>query len=383
MTSWISSPEKRGRTLESARAGSSGELGDVLQRVVDASLAGVIFAAPLVLGGRHDLGRLALVVLAAIGAGACFVRQAIVGERVRTSRWPLVLFALAGALLVFQLTPLPAQWLSRLSPRTAELLPLWSGTRQPGAGYVAHALARSRGDAALAGHARRLRAVVCHGDSARAGGSRRSAVSEMGRPVRGPDGGDRLGAVRHGNRQNPVDLRPPLARRQPAAERGVRQPQSLRPFPGAGHSRVGRVADAEAAYAARRCANTSAAARRIAHRVLSTQYSVPNTEYSVLRTEYSASRFRLAPQHGKDSCPRGTINSDHRGGAVVLFARRRPGGRGREHRRCRLPASRWSSCGPASRGACRRGPHGISRGITDRLRPVCPASRFAHRPVAR
>ena len=35
-------------------------------------------------------------------------------------------------LLALQLAPLPAGWIGRLAPRTADLLPLWSGTASPG-----------------------------------------------------------------------------------------------------------------------------------------------------------------------------------------------------------------------------------------------------------
>jgi tetratricopeptide (TPR) repeat protein len=100
--------------------------------LTDASLAGVIFVAPLVLGGRHDLGRFVFIALVSVGAAAWFARQAIIGEQNRP-HWPArILFGLAALLLCVQVAPLPAAWLARLSPRTVDLLTLWTGIDDPG-----------------------------------------------------------------------------------------------------------------------------------------------------------------------------------------------------------------------------------------------------------
>jgi O-antigen ligase/tetratricopeptide (TPR) repeat protein len=101
---------------------------DILLRVVDAGLCGVIFVAPYFFGGRHDMGRLLLVSIIAVTATAWFVRQAMMPA----ARWPrtiaYVLLVLVAALVAIQIVPLPQEWIVRLSPRTSQLLPLWSGT---------------------------------------------------------------------------------------------------------------------------------------------------------------------------------------------------------------------------------------------------------------
>ncbi|MFZ1932557.1 MAG: O-antigen ligase family protein [Thermoguttaceae bacterium] len=97
-----------------------------LLRVVDGGLAGVIFAAPLLMGGRHAIGQLGLTVFAVAAAWAWVLRQCLRPD----ARWrpiavmPLLLIGLA--LVVLQIVPLPPWLLGRLSPATAEALPLWS-----------------------------------------------------------------------------------------------------------------------------------------------------------------------------------------------------------------------------------------------------------------
>ena len=97
-----------------------------LLRVVDGGLAGVIFALPLLMGGRHAIGQLGLTVFAVAAAWAWVLRQCLRPD----ARWrpiavmPLLLIGLA--LVVLQIVPLPPWLLGRLSPATAEALPLWS-----------------------------------------------------------------------------------------------------------------------------------------------------------------------------------------------------------------------------------------------------------------
>src|SRR5262245_52039343 len=97
---------------------------DALLRVVDAGLIGINCVAPIFFGGRHDFGRLVLVSLIGVTATAWFIRQALLpgAQWIRTfAHW--ILLSAVG-LLVLQLIPLPSSWLAKLSPRTAELLPL-------------------------------------------------------------------------------------------------------------------------------------------------------------------------------------------------------------------------------------------------------------------
>lgn len=99
---------------------------DALLRVVDAGLCGVICVAPFFFGGRHDSGRLLLVSLIGVTATAWFVRQA----RMPGARWNRTfahwIWLSAVGLLLLQLIPLPLSWIEALSPRTIQLLPLWS-----------------------------------------------------------------------------------------------------------------------------------------------------------------------------------------------------------------------------------------------------------------
>ncbi len=97
-----------------------------LLQVVDGSLAGVIFVVPLLMGGRHAVGQLALTALAVAAAWAWAVRRCFRSDDVwrSTPAMPLVLAGLV--LVVLQTVPLPPWLLAVASPRTADLLPLWN-----------------------------------------------------------------------------------------------------------------------------------------------------------------------------------------------------------------------------------------------------------------
>jgi O-antigen ligase/tetratricopeptide (TPR) repeat protein len=104
---------------------------EYLLRAVDAGLASVICIAPFFFGGRHDLGRLLLVLIIGATAAAWFARQAI-GATTKWRRTGMdAIFLIAAAWLLFQITPLPPTWIERLAPRTTELLPMWSGENAP------------------------------------------------------------------------------------------------------------------------------------------------------------------------------------------------------------------------------------------------------------
>jgi O-antigen ligase len=104
-----------------------------LLQVVDGCLAGVIFFVPLLMGGRHAVGQLALTVLAVVAVLAWGIRQWWRNEAAwrPTGATPLLLAGLA--LLALQIVPLPPWLLARLAPRTAELLPLWNSGVGPAA----------------------------------------------------------------------------------------------------------------------------------------------------------------------------------------------------------------------------------------------------------
>lgn len=105
---------------------------DLLLRIVDGGLCGVIFVAPYFFGGRHDAGRLLLVTIIAATSVAWFVRQAMMP----VARWPktfaYVLLFLACALVAVQIVSLPPEWIAHLAPRTRQLLPLWNGMTASG-----------------------------------------------------------------------------------------------------------------------------------------------------------------------------------------------------------------------------------------------------------
>jgi O-antigen ligase/tetratricopeptide (TPR) repeat protein len=101
-----------------------------LQHAVDLGLAGVVFVAPLLMGGRHDVGRLVLVVLVCATSLAWLFRQCLL-PRARWNWSGAEWNILAGvALLCFQLVSLPTALVAKLSPRIPELLPVWSDQTQ-------------------------------------------------------------------------------------------------------------------------------------------------------------------------------------------------------------------------------------------------------------
>lgn len=100
-------------------------LARLLLQVVDVSLAGVIFLVPLLMGGRHSIGQLALTVFAVTAGWAWAVRQGLCDDAAwrPTPATPLLLVGLV--LVILQATPVPPLLLSWLTPHTVELLPLW------------------------------------------------------------------------------------------------------------------------------------------------------------------------------------------------------------------------------------------------------------------
>jgi O-antigen ligase len=129
MYSW--NTHARARRL-SARRFAPTSVADALLKITDLSLAGLIVVAPLLLGGRHDFGRFVFALFVAIAAASWLARQAVLGEGAWPHRRVHWLLGAATLMLLLQLAPLPPGWLQRLSPRTAVLLPLWTGAADPG-----------------------------------------------------------------------------------------------------------------------------------------------------------------------------------------------------------------------------------------------------------
>lgn len=103
----------------------------LLLRLVDAGLLGVVFLAPLFMGGRGEIGRLVYISLVC-GTAVCWLgRQCLMV----TPRWRwsgLEWILLAGVVLVIlQVVPLPPNVLRTLSPQVPGLLPLWTTQAAP------------------------------------------------------------------------------------------------------------------------------------------------------------------------------------------------------------------------------------------------------------
>ena len=105
--------------------------GRLLLRLVDAGLLGVIFLAPLFMGGRGEIGRLVYISLVC-GTAVCWLgRQCLlVTPRWRWSGVEWILLA-GVALVILQLVPLPPNLLRTLSPHVPGLLPLWTTQAAP------------------------------------------------------------------------------------------------------------------------------------------------------------------------------------------------------------------------------------------------------------
>ena len=126
MSSWQQHNRKLPKT-HTASLSHGSPFAETCLRVVDAGFCGTIFIAPLFFGGRHDLGRFVFVVFACITALAWCCRQiALGGGKWTRSTIAHGIVVASIALVGLQLIPLPNQWLEVLTPRTSQLLPLWS-----------------------------------------------------------------------------------------------------------------------------------------------------------------------------------------------------------------------------------------------------------------
>jgi hypothetical protein len=100
----------------------------LLRRTSDLGLGGVLFVAPLVMGGRHPIGRLVFVAIASMTAVTWCLAQTRAKDPCRwhwSGAEPVCVVAVL--LVILQLMSLPPHWLARLSPHVGELLPLWTG----------------------------------------------------------------------------------------------------------------------------------------------------------------------------------------------------------------------------------------------------------------
>ena len=120
------SSRTRNRRAAPQGTGNDSPMCNALLKTVDLGIGAVIFIAPHLLGGRHAVGRFAIVFLCVATAIAWFTRHCLTSNAkwTRFSAW--IVPALALSVVVLQLVPFPVTWLSTLVPRLHELLPLWS-----------------------------------------------------------------------------------------------------------------------------------------------------------------------------------------------------------------------------------------------------------------
>ncbi|QEG36653.1 O-antigen ligase family protein [Bythopirellula goksoeyrii] len=121
------SSRTRKRSSSSRSVDCESPISAALLKTVDLGLGAIIFVAPHLFGGRHPLGRLVIVALCVATAIAWFARQLLSGNVPWTRSTAWIVPTLAALVVVFQLVPIPAEWLPTLSPRLQEMLPLWSG----------------------------------------------------------------------------------------------------------------------------------------------------------------------------------------------------------------------------------------------------------------
>ncbi len=102
------------------------DFSQTLQRLIDFGLAAIIIAAPFFMGGLGPIGKFVFVAMVGFVAVSWGLRQCLV----KKSRWRwsgAEVLIIAGMLApLLQLAPLSPDWLERLSPHTAALLPLWT-----------------------------------------------------------------------------------------------------------------------------------------------------------------------------------------------------------------------------------------------------------------
>ncbi len=130
MNSWQTTRKPKTQIFAGGKSTESPAAASCLQ-IVDVCLLGILFVAPLFLGGRHPMGRLLFVALACVAAIAWFLRQALLrqvplNQASGTRSWAYLIAIAALFLVTVQLLPLPAGWIDRLAARNSSLLPLWA-----------------------------------------------------------------------------------------------------------------------------------------------------------------------------------------------------------------------------------------------------------------
>ena len=98
----------------------------LLLRTVDIGIASLVFVAPLIMGGRHPVGRLVFVAIVSVIAIAWLARQCLLEKSGWTFSGAEFLILAVTAVLSLQLVPLSTGYIQYLAPLTVEYLPLWT-----------------------------------------------------------------------------------------------------------------------------------------------------------------------------------------------------------------------------------------------------------------
>lgn len=120
------------RTLFRSAANFRLEPDRLLLRVGDLGLGICFLMTPLILGGRHDVGRFAYAVGALLSGVGVFGCHALRGERANAPRWLLAILFAAIALVAVQTLPMPTALLG-IGPDASQWLPLWGADEPLGA----------------------------------------------------------------------------------------------------------------------------------------------------------------------------------------------------------------------------------------------------------
>ncbi len=125
---------RRSRSGKRAKGERRKNLSNSLLQWFDIGLAGILFAAPLIMGGRHPTGQFVYIALV-FAVATCWMTRLCLQREPRW-RWSGAEFLILAviALLLLQMLPLPSAIVSTLSPRMGQLLPVWSGDSDSPAG---------------------------------------------------------------------------------------------------------------------------------------------------------------------------------------------------------------------------------------------------------
>ena len=98
----------------------------LLGRIVDWSIAALVFVAPLFMAGRHPAGKLVVVICVVTGVLAWSIGQMLRPQPGFRRSGAEAIFLAGICLLLVQLIPLPAALRDHISPTLGEVLPAWT-----------------------------------------------------------------------------------------------------------------------------------------------------------------------------------------------------------------------------------------------------------------